>query len=294
MIHFFPVEINQQILSWLNHYELYQLRRVCKLWRQLSEDRLRAEITKDKLWIEYEGGHSECVFNVHHQYVEFSGCEIGGHRIRLRYSQWPSYHYHGYSHLTTEEEEQVKFHEHYHPAHHKYYVLPEYDPHQQTRYVGDQHMIMQFQYMDDTVHVNWIRISLDFILSGFTRHLPSSSLYQDRFRQLQYALSKHYCFTYDPYSEPILDAIVNHRPLSHTLIEYIQSHSDQYRTPLYQLQYLLEGAGVDAHMLWKYPFAVSFITGKNHLLSEEEMVRRIKMAEEDWCRLRLKLTRFNK
>ncbi|CAO3586756.1 unnamed protein product [Absidia cylindrospora] len=70
--------------------------------------------------------------------------------------------------------------------------------------------------------------------------------------------------------------------LPQQLLSYIQEHTHEYHTRLSKLQHMLEGACVDPRMIWKYPFAKSFVVGNGSLLSEEDVVRRIQDSEEEW------------
>ncbi|ORZ16571.1 hypothetical protein BCR42DRAFT_415347 [Absidia repens] len=70
--------------------------------------------------------------------------------------------------------------------------------------------------------------------------------------------------------------------LPQQLLSYIQEHTHEYHTRLSKLQHILEGACVDPRMIWKYPFAKSFVVGNGSLLSEEDVVRRIQDSEEEW------------
>jgi hypothetical protein len=138
------------------------------------------------------------------------------------------------------------------------------------------------------MNIRWIRVTLDWVLTGFKSSIPSSQIYKDNFSILNQKLAKEGCFKYDPLSEPVLDHIINQQletsteELPPSLTKYIRSHTHECHTRLSRLQHMLEGAGVDAQVLWKYTFAKSFVVGSGSLLSEEDVVRRIQDAEEEW------------
>ena len=100
-------------------------------------------------------------------------------------------------------------------------------------------------------------------------------------------LAKQGCFKYDPLSEPVLGHIVSQQyndleELPESLINYVHTHSHECHTRLSRLQHMLEGAGVNPLMLWKYTFAKLFVMGSGSLLCEEDVVRRIQDSEEEW------------
>jgi hypothetical protein len=69
--------------------------------------------------------------------------------------------------------------------------------------------------------------------------------------------------------------------LTADLVNYVHSHTHECHTRLSRLQHMLEGAGVDSQIVWKYSFAKAFVVG-NGLLCEEDIVRRIQDSEEEW------------
>ncbi|KAI9495787.1 hypothetical protein BDB00DRAFT_811705 [Zychaea mexicana] len=75
------------------------------------------------------------------------------------------------------------------------------------------------------------------------------------------------------------------------LLDYVQCHTHECHTRLSRLQHMLEGAGVDARVLWKYTFAKSYVVGNGSLLGEEDVVRRIQDSEEEWRFKRVSLIR---
>ncbi|KAG1059734.1 hypothetical protein G6F42_028207 [Rhizopus arrhizus] len=76
-----------------------------------------------------------------------------------------------------------------------------------------------------------------------------------------------------------------------SLVKYVHSHTHECHTRLSRLQHMLEGAGVDPQVLWKYTFAKSFVVSSGSLLCEEDVVRRIQDSEEEWRQKKLSLSR---
>ncbi|OBZ83771.1 hypothetical protein A0J61_08179, partial [Choanephora cucurbitarum] len=139
------------------------------------------------------------------------------------------------------------------------------------------------------LNVQWIRVTLGWIISGLDSSVSTSQIYENDFVKLNQMLAKQGCFKYDPLSEPILDHIVNQQDhhaerLPESLVNYVHTHSHECHTRLSRLQHMLEGAGVNPLMLWKYTFAKSFVVGSGSLLCEEDVVRRIQDSEEEWRR----------
>ncbi|KAI7900581.1 uncharacterized protein BX663DRAFT_516918 [Cokeromyces recurvatus] len=148
------------------------------------------------------------------------------------------------------------------------------------------------------MEIQWVRVTLDWVLAGLQSNIPSSRIYKERFEQLDQLLVKEGCFKYDPLSEPILNYIVTHEQnennLPESLINYVHAHTHECHTRLSRLQHMLEGAGVDARVLWKYTFAKLFVVGNGSLLVEEDVVRRIQDSEEEWRQKKMSLSRkFN-
>lgn len=132
------------------------------------------------------------------------------------------------------------------------------------------------------MNVSWIRVTLDWIVSGMVQHQKQTQIYESSFNQLNESLRKAGCFKYDSLSEPILDYIVQEKAeVSKHLLTYVKSHTHECQTRLSRLQLMLEGSGVDSQVLWKYSFAKSFVVG-NGLLCEEDIVRRIQDSEQEW------------
>jgi hypothetical protein len=148
-----------------------------------------------------------------------------------------------------------------------------------------------------SMDIRWIRVTLDWVLTGIKTSIPSSQIYEDSFAILNQKLAKQGCFKYDPLSEPVLDHIVHQQmdtsteELPPSLVKYVHSHTHECYTRLSRLQHMLEGAGVDAQVLWKYTFAKSFVVGSGSLLGEEDVVRRIQDSEEEWRLKKLSLIR---
>ncbi|RCI04293.1 hypothetical protein CU098_012406 [Rhizopus stolonifer] len=144
--------------------------------------------------------------------------------------------------------------------------------------------------------VQWVRVTLDWILSGMDSAISTCQIYEQDFAKLNQMLAKEGCFKYDPLSEPILGHIVHQQcqetqQLPKSLVNYVHTHSHECHTRLSRLQHMLEGAGVDPQVLWKYTFAKSFVVGNGSLLGEEDVVRRIQDSEEEWCRKKSSLYR---
>ena len=149
--------------------------------------------------------------------------------------------------------------------------------------------------MAPKMDIQWIRVTLDWVLGGFKSSIPSTQIYEERFNSLNQMLAKEGCFKYDPLSEPVLDYIVQQQDqdsqLPESLVKYVHSHTHECHTRLSRLQHMLEGAGVDPQVLWKYTFAKSFVVGNGSLLGEEDVVRRIQDSEEEWRQKKASLTR---
>ncbi|KAI8336298.1 hypothetical protein BC941DRAFT_428848 [Chlamydoabsidia padenii] len=196
-------------------------------------------------------------------------------------------------------------------------------------YVGDKTMILSFSYVSPTattttpscllggssppcapqIQIHWLRVTLDWIISFTQPKIQTTQIYADRYAQLYRTLAHQYgCYKYDELSEPVLDYIIHqdkyvsmqdgvdssnndNNDLFKQLVSYVQEHSHEYHTRLSRLQHMLEGACVNPRMIWKYPFAKSFVVGNGSLLSEEDVVRRIQDSEEEWRSLSRTLKR---
>ncbi|KAI8988179.1 hypothetical protein BDF20DRAFT_814460 [Mycotypha africana] len=137
------------------------------------------------------------------------------------------------------------------------------------------------------LQIKWLRVTLDWVLNG-----NQQQIYENSFVKLNELLAKEGCFKYNPLSEPILKYIVAEQKrnkdeqysatLPRSLINYCHSHTHECHTRLSRLQHMLEGAGVDSQVIWKYSFAKSFVVGNGSLLCEEDVIRRIQDSEEEW------------
>lgn len=213
-------------------------------------------------------------------------------------------------------------------CHHHHDNRVEGQQEEQQRFVGDKGLILSFSYVNNNKHsscnihkprqhfayntlpapqpplvrINWLRVTLAWLLSGMHPAIAPTQIYPQRYTHLSHALARHGVFKYDPLSEPVLSHIVaahRHFPTAekdddvvpHELLEYVQTHTHECHTRLSRLQHMLEGAGVDARVLWKYSFAKSYVVGNGSLLGEEDVVRRIQDSEEEWRRKRASLVR---
>lgn len=200
---------------------------------------------------------------------------------------------------------------------------------EEQHFIGDKGLILSFSYVNNNrqapccrthyaynslptpqpplIRINWLRVTLAWLLSGMHPAIAPTQIYPQRYTHLSHALARHGVFKYDPLSEPVLSHIVrpphfptvnsdedkddDEYPIPHELLEYVQTHTHECHTRLSRLQHMLEGAGVDARVLWKYSFAKSYVIGNGSLLGEEDVVRRIQDSEEEWRRKRASLVR---
>ncbi|KAI8069213.1 hypothetical protein BC940DRAFT_298173 [Gongronella butleri] len=184
------------------------------------------------------------------------------------------------------------------------------------------------------IRIHWLRVTMDWVVAGHLPALMPAQIYADRYERLYHTLARHHgCFKYDELAEPVLAFIVEqedrdedkkkepawplpvpssappcffaHPPtpppdendkdaVPASLVTYLQEHTHEYHTRLSKLGHRLAGVGVDARMIWKYPFAKSFVAGNGSLLSEEDVVRRIQDAEIEWSRLRMRCLQRSK
>ncbi|EIE76843.1 hypothetical protein RO3G_01547 [Rhizopus delemar RA 99-880] len=134
-----------------------------------------------------------------------------------------------------------------------------------------------------SLEVKWVRVTLDWVISGLKPSIPTTQIYKNDFIRLDQMLAKQGYFKYDPLSEPVLDYIVQQdHELPQNLLDYIHSHTHECRNRLSRLQHMLEGAGIDAQVIWKYTFAKSFVVGSGCLLGEEDVIRCIQDSEQEW------------
>ncbi|CDH53331.1 hypothetical protein RO3G_11382 [Lichtheimia corymbifera JMRC:FSU:9682] len=280
--------------------------------------------------------------------------------------------------ISLQDKALILFHMGYNPALERTYELPSWGPSESPdHFVGDKGLILSLSYVHPStlndpsaagvsfysypnhttsiptnspphIQIQWLRVTLSWILSGIRSDIAQTQIYPQRYGRLSHALARHGCFKYDPLSEPVLSHIVHNetdepwsahqqqhsRPASicdhpraaslhfptindtfsdassstssdpendtiedveehlpAELIEYVQVHTHECHTRLSRLQHMLEGAGVDALVLWKYTFAKSYVVGNGSLVGEEDVVRRIQDSENEWRLKRISLTR---
>jgi hypothetical protein len=206
--------------------------------------------------------------------------------------------------LTAKEQDLFKFHFDYNYALERALELPSWDklgPH----IVGDHDHILSFAYCSTlnkehhnssiSPHIhspgstyatfNWLKVSLSWLAAGLgstVAQTPTGQIYSSRYRALSNELAKHGCFKYDISSEPVLRYIVDQDSQQfEELLRYVRTHG--FETRLSKLQQALPAIGVDARMIWKYPFAKAFVTGSGLLLSEDDVIRGIDGGEQE-CR----------
>lgn len=238
-------------------------------------------------------------------------------------------------HLEPQDQALFLYHYAYNSSIEKIYELPSWNNSQgnkSTRYLGDKGFILCLSYQQPKINlspsvspviaslptsfygyptspaatspippapnldVKWIRVTLDWVLSGLKPSIPTTQIYEHSFIRLNQLLAKEGCFKYDPLSEPVLDYIIRQQDnskmeLPQTLLNFVHTHTHECHTRLSRLQHMLEGAGVDAQVLWKYTFAKSFVVGNGSLLGEEDVVRRIQDSEEEWRQKKLSFVR---
>ncbi|KAH8550776.1 hypothetical protein BGW37DRAFT_58775 [Umbelopsis sp. PMI_123] len=199
--------------------------------------------------------------------------------------------------LSEKEKERYRLHSSYNYAHERALELPSWDkigPH----LVGDHDHILSFAYLDQpqsnhemisnstyplfaTFH--WLKVSFSWLAAGLAigfSHTPIDQIFASRYSLLSSQLAKHGCFKYDATSEPVLRYITHDQNQSFCdLVEYIRTHDMETR--LSRLQHALPAVGVDYRMIWKYPFAKAFVTGRALLLSEDDVIRGIEGGEQE-------------
>lgn len=233
--------------------------------------------------------------------------------------------------LNPQEREKALFHLQYNPVLECSYALPAYSwlptsDQADSHYVGDKSMILSFSYippLDTTVpnclsrgssppapqiQIQWLHVTLDWLISFTQPKIQPTQIYADRYSQLYHTLTHQYgCYKYDELSEPVLAYIIQQGYPMHgvtpdnsnkgdgdlpkQLLSYVQEHTHEYHTRLSRLQHMLEGCCVNPRMIWKYPFAKSFVVGNGSLLSEEDVVHRIQDLEDEWRSLSRSLKR---
>ncbi|KAG2181040.1 hypothetical protein INT43_008622 [Umbelopsis isabellina] len=207
--------------------------------------------------------------------------------------------------LTEKEQDLFRFHSDYNYALERALELPSWDkfgPH----IVGDHDHILSFAYSSSIIkeqrgtslispHIHlpgstfasfrWLKVSLSWLATGLgstVTQTPTGQIYSSRYRALSNELAKHGCFKYDISSEPVLRYIVDEDTQKfEELLGYVRTHG--FETRLSKLQQALPAIGVDARMIWKYPFAKAFVTGSGLLLSEDDVIRGIEGGEQE-CR----------
>ncbi|CAM0137910.1 hypothetical protein VKS41_001132 [Umbelopsis sp. WA50703] len=217
------------------------------------------------------------------------------------------------------------FHGTYNPAHEKVYLLPSVHdpgPPRRTRYVGDADMVLALYYTsrgDDlrqwnyartlntqstvtalappperSVNVYSLKVSISWIMSGIQPNVATIELYDSYRRHLHHTLLSNSAFTYDPNCEQILEWLVSEDArnglVPNHLVMFLKEHTHESLSKQAELQRLLESAGVDASVLWKYGFAKRWLAGKG-AFEPEDVVRRIQMTEERWQKDQLSLRR---
>ncbi|KAI8142790.1 hypothetical protein BJV82DRAFT_516230 [Fennellomyces sp. T-0311] len=223
------------------------------------------------------------------------------------------------SDISPQDQALIMFHLQYNPALERMYELPPWGNQSAEHYVGDKGLILALSYVHNTnseqalpsyyaypssntsaspphLKAHWLRVTLGWIVSGMEPEIVPTQIYPQRYARLGHALARHGFFKYDPLSEPVLSHIVHLEddqltppPLATATQQ--PSHFPTCHTRLSRLQHMLEGAGVDARVLWKYTFAKSYVIGNGSLLGEEDVVRRIQDSEDEWRVKRISLAR---
>lgn len=228
------------------------------------------------------------------------------------------------SSMNRTENANVLFHETYNPVHEKIYLLPSvHDIGQQgrTRYVGDSEMVLALYYTakgsnlsefysrtttgqssitalspppERSANIVSLRVSLSWIMSGIKPNGCPIELYAAYRQHLRDTLSMHHAFTYDPHCEQVLEWLVSEQAekgiVPSNLITFLKEHTHESLSRQAEIQRLLESAGVDSNVLWKYGFAKRWLAGKGAFVSED-VVRRIQTLEERWQKERQSLMR---
>ncbi|KAI7876963.1 hypothetical protein K492DRAFT_172104 [Lichtheimia hyalospora FSU 10163] len=158
--------------------------------------------------------------------------------------------------ISLQDKALMLFHMEYNPALERTYELPSWGPSESPdHFVGDKGLILSLSYVqpstvDDPsaagvsfysypnhttsiptnspphIQVQWLRVTLSWILSGIRSNITQTQIYPQRYGRLSHALARHGCFKYDPLSEPVLSHIVhneNDEPWS--------SHQQQHSRP---------------------------------------------------------------
>jgi F-box-like len=196
--------------------------------------------------------------------------------------------------LSEKEKERYRLHSTYNYAQERALELPSWDK-TGAHLVGDHDHILSFAYLQSQSYhtiissyplyatFHWLKVSLSWLaagLAGGVSQTPLDQIFASRYNLLSSQLAKQGCFKYDVTSEPVLRYITNDEKQSFCdLVEYIRTHDMETR--LSRLQHALPAVGVDYRMIWKYPFAKAFVTGRALLLSEDDVIRGIEGGEQE-------------
>lgn len=138
------------------------------------------------------------------------------------------------------------------------------------------------------LRVHWLRVSISWLVSGFHPDVHVEPLYPDRYARLESALqTQHTLYRYDRWAEPVLRYILHpDDPLPEPLVDHVRAvcaDEEAYTPRLVRLERLLESAGVDHRVIWKYPFLSSFALGfGSSYRIEETVVGQVQEAEREW------------
>ncbi|KAH8553409.1 hypothetical protein BGW37DRAFT_422562 [Umbelopsis sp. PMI_123] len=225
--------------------------------------------------------------------------------------------------MNRTENANMLFHETYNPSHEKIYLLPSVydlgDP-DRTRYVGDSQVVLILKYHTEKVLTPYysrtanglasitalappperstkiisLHVSISWIMSGIRQNVYPIEIYASYRHHLRRTLSYHHAFTYNPNSEEILKWLLSDKAekgiVPDELITFLKEHTHEALTRQTEVERMLESAGVDSSVLWKYGFAKRWLAGKGAFVTED-VVRRIQIMEERWQKDRQSLMR---
>jgi hypothetical protein len=225
--------------------------------------------------------------------------------------------------MNRTENANMLFHETYNPAHEKLYLLPSVhdlgDP-DRTRYVGDSEVVLALRYHADKVLTPYysrtanglasitalapppersasiisLHVSISWILSGICQNVFPIEIYASYRQHLNRTLSEHHAFTYNPNCEQVLQWLMSKNAekgvVPEDLIVFLKEHTHEALSRQTEVERMLESAGVDSSVLWKYGFAKRWLAGKGAFVTED-VVRRIQVMEERWQKERQSLMR---
>lgn len=225
--------------------------------------------------------------------------------------------------MNRTENANMLFHETYNPAHEKLYLLPSVhdlgDP-DRTRYVGDSEVVLALKYHTEkvltpyysrtanglasitalappperSVKIISLHVSISWIMSGICQNVHPIEIYSSYRQHLSRTLSEHYAFTYNPNCEQVLEWIMSDNAengiVPEELIAFLKEHTHEALSRQMEVERMLESAGVDSSVLWKYGFAKRWLAGKGAFVTED-VVRRIQIMEERWQKERQSLMR---